>query len=368
MGENIILKYQDMPSVAQNFSTRKDEALNQKQDLKIGQCEACGLVQLIDFIPVPYYKKVIRSSSVSLPMREFRNQQFQSFSERYNLRDKNYLELGCGYGEYLEIMAHYIKNTKGIEFSSDGVKKCIEKSLNVEKAYLDEAYTLNSAKFDSFGIFNFLEHIPNPVDYLKNISSILSSDAIGIVEVPNFDVMQSEHVYCDFSTEHIAYYDRNTLRTTLALSGFDVIEIKDVWHGDILSATVKKRRQFMPLEYQSMLEKQKDILQEITSDYEENEIVVWGAGHQSLTSIKQLKIESKVQAIVDSAPAKQMKYSPASGIPIYPPNWLKTKNVKLLLINASSYSDEVVTIVRKEFSNIKRVVIVRNGRVKEVEI
>ena len=66
------------------------------------------------------------------------------------------------------------------------------------------------------------------------------------------------------------------------------------------------------------VEKQKDILQK----YIDTENEIGGESHQSLTSIKQLKIESKVQAIVDSAPAKQMKYSPASGIPIYPPNWL----------------------------------------------
>ena len=58
-----IIKFENMPSVAQYFpdasSLKKDRGIS----LKVFQCEGCGLLQLTSKA-VPYYKEVIRAVAI----------------------------------------------------------------------------------------------------------------------------------------------------------------------------------------------------------------------------------------------------------------------------------------------------------------
>ena len=72
-------------------------------NLEVHQCSKCGLIQLNND-PVFYYKESIRATSVSKEMDEFRNIQFKSFINNYNLKNKRILEIGCARGENLLIM------------------------------------------------------------------------------------------------------------------------------------------------------------------------------------------------------------------------------------------------------------------------
>ena len=52
-------------------------------------------------------------------------------------------------------------------------------------------------------MMSFLEHIPYPNDVLKAIVCNLKDDAIGIVEVPNFQLMIDKKLFSEFISDHI---------------------------------------------------------------------------------------------------------------------------------------------------------------------
>ena len=71
---------------------------------------------------------------------------------------------------------------------------------------------------------------------------LLNEGGIGIVEVPNFDMMLKNNLFTEFINDHLFYFTKDTLASTLERNGFEVLKCENVWHDYIISATVKKRK------------------------------------------------------------------------------------------------------------------------------
>ena len=360
-----IIHFENMPSVAQFFpdagSLKKDRGIN----LKVFQCEGCGLLQLTSKT-VPYYKEVIRAVGISAEMINFRNKQFGDIIKKYALKGKNIIEIGCGRGEYLQVMNQFPVNAYGIENSAGSVKACVDAGLNAIQGFVDqERYSLPTAPFDAFYMLSFFEHLPNPNSVLRGISHILTADGVGLIEVPNFDMMLKKNLFSEFTTDHLLYFSRDTLTTVLNLNGFEVLEIGTVWHDYILSAIVRKRKQ---LDLSAFLQSKARItceIEEYVSRFEDNKVAVWGAGHQALAVLALANLSGKIKYVIDSAKFKQMKFTPATHIPIVAPEQLLSDPVDAVIIMAAGYSDEVAEILRNMAPHIC-CAILRENELEEV--
>jgi len=70
--------------------------------------------------------------------------------------------------------------------------------------------------------------------------------------------------------------------------------------------------------------------------------------------------------VVDSAPFKQGKYTPATHLPIVAPDVLDADPVDAVIVIAASYSDEVARIVRQKYPRVRHIAIVREDGLQEV--
>jgi len=356
-----LLRYTNMPSSAQGFPDLKSLKNDNGSDLNLFQCSSCGLVQLSEK-PVSYYKEVIRASSFSDEMKKFRGEQFVSWVDKYNLKGKSILEVGCGRGEYLSILKQTeVSLAHGIEYSKESVSSCINSELSVTKGFFgDENFVLPKQKYDGFICLNFMEHWPNPNKVLAHLKKNLSEDAIGIIEVPNFDMILKQGLYSEFISDHLFYFTKDTLTFMLNYNGFEVIECSVIWHDYILSAVVRKRKR---IDLSLLKSRKLNVETELNSfidKFEKKEVAIWGAGHQSLAVMSLAKLENKIRYVVDSAPFKQGKYTPATHFPIVAPIELVNNPVKAVIIIAASYSNEVAYIMKNTYQHIKYVVIVED--------
>jgi len=356
-----LLRYTNMPSSAQKFPDLKSLKNDNGSDLNLFQCSSCGLVQLSEK-PVSYYKEVIRASSFSSEMKRFRSEQFVSWVDKYNLKGKSILEVGCGRGEYLSIFKQTeVSLAHGIEYSKESVSSCINSEISVTKGFFgDENFVLPKQKYDGFICLNFIEHWPNPNKVLAHLKKNLSEDAIGIVEVPNFDMILKQGLYSEFISDHLLYFTKDTLIFMLNYNGFEVIECSVIWHDYILSAVVRKRKR---IDLSLLKSRKLNVETELNSfidKFEKKEVAIWGAGHQSLAVMSLAKLENKIRYVVDSAPFKQGKYTPATHFPIVAPIELVNNPVKAVIIIAASYSNEVAYIMKNTYQHIKYVVIVED--------
>jgi len=360
-----IIEFENMPSVAQYFpdasSLKKDRGIS----LKVFQCEGCGLLQLTNKA-VPYYKEVIRAAAISDEMINFRKRQFGDFIEKYALTGKRIIEIGCGRGEYLQVMNQFPVDAYGLESSAESVKACVGAGLNASQGFVNQdRYSLPMAPFDAFYMLSFFEHLPNPNSVLGGISQILTAEGVGLIEVPNFDMMLQKNLFSEFTADHLLYFSRETLTTVLNLNGFEVAEIGTVWHDYILSAVVRKRKQ---LDLSAFFENKARISCEIkkfVSRFGDNKVAVWGAGHQALAVLALMNLGGRIKYVVDSAKFKQMKFTPVTHIPIVNPERLLSDPMDAVIIMAAGYSDEVAKILRNMVPNIW-CAILRENELEEV--
>jgi len=358
--EEPLIIYKNMPNIAQYLPDKDTVKDDMGVDIEIYQCRYCGLIQLSSE-PVSYYRQVIRSSGFSEEMKEFRQDQFKKFVSNYSIKDKKIVEIGCGNGEYLSIMQQFCSNSYGIEYSDDSVKKCRERGLNVAKGFIDtESYKLEEKPFDAFFMMNFLEHLPEPNIALRGIYNNLSDDAVGLVEVPNFNMILYKKIFADFSTEHLFYFTKDTLLNTLGFNGFDVIDINVIWYENIISAVIKKKKRVLIDDFINQKELLKYNIDKYLSQFGSKKVAIWGAGHQSLATIVLLDLKDKIKYVVDSATFKQGKFTPATHLPIVAPEKLISDPVDAVIVIATSYSNEVAGILRKKYKHISKVAILRN--------
>jgi SAM-dependent methyltransferase len=349
-----------MPDSAQYLP----QAANLKNDrgcrLEVFQCSGCGLVQLGNK-PVGYYKEVIRAAGVSGAMMDFRKRQFSAFIKEFSLKGKKLIEIGCGRGEYLSILSRLGVRASGLEYSAGAVKHCLKNGLRVFKGFVgDSACRLPDSPFEAFMMLSFLEHLPEPGIALRAIFNNLKEGAVGLVEVPNLDMIIRDKLFSEFMTDHQMYFTKETLWFALSMNGFEVLKCQGIWDGYIISATVRRRGN---LDKSPFLFQQSKVCKQVNKcvdAFGNKKVAVWGAGHQALAVISLAGLAGKIKYVVDSADFKQGRFTPATHIPIVHPSRLKLDPVDAVIVMAAAYSDEVAGIIKRDFKSRMKIFILRN--------
>ncbi|KJH66687.1 class I SAM-dependent methyltransferase [Chromobacterium violaceum] len=341
-----LLVQDDMPAAAQGLPSAEQLPGDRGVRLALRQCGGCGLVQL-DAEPVPYWRDVIRAAGISPEMRDFRLEQFGGWLAEHGLTGRKVLEVGCGRGEYLSLLAEAGADAYGVEHLQASVDACRQAGLRMEQGFVDGPDArLAAGPFDGFMILNFLEHIPAAHRTLQGIAANLADGAVGMVEVPNFDMIIAKGLFAEFIPDHLFYFTERTLARLLEANGFEVLDCRAAWHDYVLSATVRKRR---PQDLSALAACQGALrasFDDFLGRFGEGKVAIWGAGHQALALISLMGIAGRIRYVLDSAPFKQGRYTPATHLPIVPPARLDDGEVDAVIVLAASYSAEVVRQIR----------------------
>ncbi len=354
-----LLIYRNMPKSAQHFPTKENLTRDSGIDILLKECLYCGLVQAVGE-PVPYYRDVIRAVGVSEEMSQFRLKQFYNWAESHQLHGKKVIEVGSGDGQYLMLAEKAGLDIVGLENSPKAVCAAVEKGHRMLTGFIEHENTsVEGGPYDAFMCLSFLEHIPDPGAFLRGIAYNLANDAYGLVEVPNFDMILKKSLYSEFIQDHLSYFTAESLRNLLSFNGFEVLSIKEIWHGYILSADVRKKR---PTNVQGMLKLQAQLRTEVLDylkDCQEKGIKVaaWGAGHQALANMSLLDMSAYLECVIDSAVFKQNKFTPATHIPVVGPEVLDDGMIGSVIIMAAGYSQEIIKILDTKYPGIQIAVL-----------
>lgn len=348
------------PRGAQAFLSDKDVASDTPISIAVRQCVACGLVQATSE-PVPNWQHVIRASGYSPTMREVRQRQFSALLAMADRRELRVLEAGSGPGDNLPILAKCGVSAFGVEASATNVEECLARGLVVELGYPTQGRALRHGPFDAFISTNVLEHAVDPRDFLAGVRANLLPGAIGIVEVPSLERMiEGERAY-DVIADHLSYFTAETLRLALELSGFEVIEVSREWWPDDLSATVRVREPIVFDGGQAALDRTVAAVRGfLDRNAGSGPLAVWGASHQALTLLS-LARATDAAYVVDSAPFKQGRLTPATHLRVVAPSHLAKEPPGAVLVMAAGYSEEVARILRTDHGYRGPIGVLRDG-------
>jgi len=351
-------KVHNLPFSANSFSNTIERGKNQLVDLHLFECIKCLTVQ-IDADLLNNYQCVIRSSYFSPSMRTFRLLQIKDFIDRYYLKNKNILEIGCHRGEFLKL---FNDNTLacfwGCEAQTDNNEK------NIIEGFLGYASLSTDVVFDGFYSFNVFEHW-NDWDKIRvNLEANCGDNAWGIIEVPNGGLILENGLYNEIINDHIYYFTPASFCNALELSGFSVLTVNTILDNYVLSAEVKVSNEST---FDTFRRKSKIVRENIRNFFEKDfsNLVIWGAGHQSLATLSNLGSKTdKVDHLVDSSPSKINKYAPACNLKIEPPSIIKTLSGKItVLVLCGSFNSEIVnTILSWKIKHVD-IYMMENGNV-----
>ncbi len=200
---------------------------------KVYECSACKL-QYLDkkFVKQFLTQSFYRKEYVKLYDKKFflnKNNHYSKIFEKIKkyTNKKNILEIGAG-GGYL---FHYLKkNTKSYEAVelSDIQRKYLKKKFRI-KTY-KEISDAPKGFYDVVIIISVLEHVTDPIDFLRNLKLLLKKKGRIIIECPSINdpLIQLHGVqsYKDFYYRpvHLNYFNRNHLKKIVKKSGLRLVK------------------------------------------------------------------------------------------------------------------------------------------------
>lgn len=128
------------------------------------------------------------------------------------------LDVGCSSGQFLAALKGLVGTRVGLELSQDGAEFIRTKLDFPVYSEPIETVTITEGPFDIVTAFQTVEHVANPIEFVRNLSRQLKPGGYLYLELPNLkDALISAYQvpgYADFyyREPHVSYFTKETLQ------------------------------------------------------------------------------------------------------------------------------------------------------------
>jgi len=326
-------------------------------------CTACGAISNVAFDPnlVDYDQSYDNSLHFSPTFRKYADRLAHDLIERYNLRGKNIIDLGCGNAEFLALVCA-LGDNRGLGFDPSFIQGRADlkagKGVKVIQDYYSERYAEYAADFVICR--HVLEHIPKPTEFLGNVKGTLgaSSEAAVFFELPNASFVFQKNSIWDVLYEHCFYYSSAALAKLFSASGFNVLNVSETFDGQYLSLEGRlpsggnglRGDAASDLDLMlSHIRRFADVFRCQHAHWEKTldrfvdqgkRVVLWGAGAKGAMFLNTVR-KSSLDYVVDVNPHKSGLYIPGTGQEVVSPEFLRQYRPDALLLTNPNYRDEI---------------------------
>lgn len=341
------LYHQPALPVLQNrvYKSRQEALVCPSGNMRLVQNLQTGLIYNADFCP----ELVIYDA-------DYQNEQGLSRHFQKHLKDvmriveagmgrKNLVEVGCGKGVFLELLLANGFEVTGFDPTYEGSNPKVRRHF-FEKGVGIEARGLI--------LRHVLEHIPDPVSFLQNLSEANHRKGCIYIEVPCFDWICKRKTWFDVFYEHMNYF---------RLSDFDrifenVIDSGRIFGGQYLYVVAELSSVRTPaIDSNGIVNFPPDFTAGLfrgTNSESANAVVWGGASKGVIFSLLKMRSGQSVKTVIDINPAKQGKYLPLTGLQVESPeNALRkiSPGTTIYVMN-SNYLEEIIKMSGNQYNYI----------------
>lgn len=347
-----------------------------KHPMVLGQCGACGLVQLLNPVPaeeiVPPYDWIvynepeghldrladILSGLPGLPKRGvIAGVSYKDDSLLRRLRER-------GHRYTWRLDAH-----RDLDMESTGA------SVELLQGRISPAgaihITHGRGRSDMVIGRQVLEHSHSMRDFLSGLKCLLYPGGFVVVEVPDCTRALDN---CDVAIlweEHIVYFTPETFKRNLAIAGFKLVHYECFPYpfenslvaivqvdgqpggaGAFPEAATLEKEQSKARRFVEGLTERKRKVRELFGRYRAGggKVALFGAGHLACTYINILELADVIDFVVDDHPKKKGLFMPGSRLPIRGSDALLLEDVKLCLLSLSPEAEDKVIDRNRAFT------------------
>lgn len=153
---------------------------------------------------------------------------------KYKPKGNKILEIGCAKGNFLHSLpAYFEKHGVEINKAANQYIKEYHKDITIYDSDIGSGHFDNSAiKFDIIVLWHVLEHITNPLIFIKSLSNLLSEEGVIILDTPNrdsigFNLTKKLWFHLD-APRHLFYFNHKSLKELLDKYNLKVIRYSAV--------------------------------------------------------------------------------------------------------------------------------------------
>lgn len=172
-----------------------------------------------------------KQSKLRAYLRKFRLWRMAFFIEQHRRKKVgSILDIGCGTGDFLELMKKRGWNVSGIEPDEACRTTLIEKGINVIAPH--DIAIIPDVSADVITLFHVLEHVHGLAAFGREVRRILKPEGICIIAVPNADAyyaaVYANHWSAYDVPRHLYHFTTKSLTTFVLQSGMKIIRLSSM--------------------------------------------------------------------------------------------------------------------------------------------
>jgi len=360
-----LLQIEQVPVHCNLLWPTRDQSIHAPRgDIQLRYCEQCGHLFNASFRPelVEYGQAYENTLHFSRHFQSYARALADHLVARYDLRGKDILEIGCGSGEFLELLCE-LGDNRGVGVdpshrSGDKAELGAER-VTFARELFGEWYAGYTA--DLICCRQVLEHLYDPADFLAMLRRMIGGrqNTVVFFEVPNALATLRDLGIWDLIYEHRSYFTPSSLGRAFASCGFEVCDLSEAYAGQFLTVEVLPGDGFgrgvagaggdpgqvaehaaaFGRKYLEKVNTWRRHLGRLAGA--EQRVVLWGGGSKGVTFLNTLESEDQIDYVVDINPRKQGMYIAGTGQQIVTPEFLVEYRPDVVIVVNPLYQEEI---------------------------
>ncbi len=330
--------------------------------LRLSVCPACGFLYNTAYDPalIQLGPDLEETQGFSPTFVRFHEGLAADLARRHDLSGKRVVEIGCGKGEFLAILARVADGT-GLGFDPGfvpGRAGAGEERIRVEPRLFGPG-DAEAVRGDLFACKMTLEHIQHPPAFLDLFrrASLASGGAPVFFMVPETRVILERMQLWDLYFEHCSNFTPGSLARLFARCGFTLTDLRTVFDGHYLIAEAVPG----PPSPRHDLEEAAGETVAIATAFghaagerlagwrarqegwgrDGRRVVLWGAGSRTTTLINMAGLDERLAGVVDINPHRRGTFVPGTGHAVVGPGDLPDLRPDLVVVMNPVYREEI---------------------------
>jgi SAM-dependent methyltransferase len=346
------------------LGTREEALAYPRGDLELAFCPTCGFISNMAFDEklTEYSGRYEETQSFSETFNAFHRKLAERLIERYGLHDKDVLEIGCGKGEFIALLAQ-LGNNRGVGFDpgyrEERTADALAGRLKFVKDFYSEKYADYQADFVCCKMT--LEHIHPASRFIATLRRAIGErhDTVVFFQIPDATRIVLDCAFEDIYYEHCSYFSPGSLGRLFRRNGFDVINLETEYGGQYLTIEARPARgvpsaplareddlaalargvEDFPAKCQAKLDEWQRRVRETRGRGRKS--VLWGSGSKGVSFLTTLGVGDSIEYAVDINPHRQGYFMPTTGQRIVSPAFLQEYRPDVVIIMNAIYRAEI---------------------------
>lgn len=333
-------------------------------DVILGLCDNCGFITNVEFDSkwsayAPNYED---QQSFSPTFNKFALELANRWIDKYDLHNKNIIEIGCSKGDFLFLLCE-LGNNYGVGIDPSAIPGRVKSEAAERVTFIQDYYSEKYSEYvgDFICCRHTLEHIQPTQEFIQTVRNSIGDrlNVSVVFEIPDTVRVLKDIAFEDIYYEHCSYFTPGSLARLFRQCGFEVTDlyraygdqyllieakpvntISDVVHP--LEESVTDVGQYVQHFSNKIYEKLDFWKTHLEKAKNENQkVVVWGSGSKCVAFLTTLDTIDKIDYVVDINPHRHGKFIPGVGKEIKSPEFLKEYQPDEVILMNEIYQNEI---------------------------